>query len=285
MKKGIFCVLVCMLMILSSITPVSGTIFTKEPSQLMIQRNAQYDETEKIFNYLKGNLDTATTKQDALFLINEAIVELYEHGLLPNGMTVKRAQRLVANGFSRSVLAQPFRSNNQNNSGNTNCLVVGMTNHFIFRPFPTILDIPIIEYLVFESNFSEYFNFIAWFYAIRYSSSLKLGPFAVAGLYANQYENGNLTNIENYSASGWIWTIGMNGVKKWEGLFYGGLYTRYTKYMYNNHSYIEAWDPVGIKGFVGIQPFCFLSTLDYDSTRFYIGFAREVNFTYSPPWI
>src|SRR4030042_3302197 len=109
MKKGIICVLVCMLMILGSVVPISGTIFTKKPSQLMIQRNAQYDETERIFNYLKGNLDTATTNQDALVLINEAIVELYEHGLLPNGMTVKRAQRLVTNGFSRSELAQPFQ--------------------------------------------------------------------------------------------------------------------------------------------------------------------------------
>jgi hypothetical protein len=284
MKKVIFCVLVCMLMILGSVVPLSGTIVTKEPFQLMTQRNTQYDETEKIFNDLKLKLDKVTTKQETLVLVNEAIVELHEHGLLPKGMTLQRAQRVATGCFSKSDLSQPFQSKNENNTGNTNCLVIGMTNHFIFRPYPTIWDIPIMYYLLTNSSLKEELNVLFWFYAIRYFNPLKFGPFAFAGLHAKQYENGNLTHTENYSVSGWVWTIGMNGVKKWDGTFYGGLYTRYTKYMYNNHSYTEAWDPIGIKCFVGIQPFCFLSSMDFDSNRFYIGFAREVNFTYSPPW-
>jgi len=99
MKKGIFCVLVCMLMILSAVVPISGTIVTKDPSHLMVQRNARYDETEKIFYELKIKLDTITTKQEALVLISDAIVELNEHGLLPKGVNVRQAQRLITNSF------------------------------------------------------------------------------------------------------------------------------------------------------------------------------------------
>jgi hypothetical protein len=285
MKKGIFCVLVCMLMILGSVVPISGTIFTKEPSQLITQRNAQYDEAEKIFNDLKVKLESVTSKQEALVLVNEAIVELHEHGLLPKGMTVKRAQRIVAGCFLKSDLAQPFQSNNENNSGNTNCLVVGFANETFFRPFPTIYDIPIVYYLFFNTSFGDYFNFLIWFYVIRASQPVKLGPYAWVGGRDKLVENENVTYDSIHASSGWVWTLGVNGVQKWNGTFYGGLNTRYTKFIIDNDSYAESWDPVGIRSFVGIN---FFSIRTFWNTNklptFYIGFAREINFTYTPPW-
>jgi len=283
-KKGLFCILICMLVILTAVFPISSTTSWKQTSHPRINTNIQYSNVENIFNDLKVKLEKVTTKQKALVCINEAIVTLHEQGLLPKGMSIQRAQRLVTMGFLKNEYLHPSQESDGNDMGNTNCLVVGMTNHFIFRPFPTILDIPIIYYLLTNSSLQEELNFLLWFYAIRYFSPLKFGPFAFAGSRAIAYENGNVTKEWNFSSSGWVWTIGMNGVQKWNGTFYGGLFTRYRKYVYNNYSYTDAWDPVGIKGFVGVQPFCFLSSMDYDSNRFYIGFAREVNFTYSPPW-
>jgi len=286
MKKGIFCVLVCMLMILSSIIPVSGTIFTKEPSQLMIQRNAQYVETEKIFNELKVKLDTVTTKQEALTLFKEAIVELNEHGMLPRGMTVKRAQRLITNGFLRSELVQPFQRNYENNSGNTNCLVIGIANETYFRPYPALVrDIPFLYNLAFNSNLRNITCFLALPYVFRVLQPLKLGPYAYVGARFKVVEHGNITHERIDASSGWVWTVGSNGFKKWNGTFYGGLYTKYDKFVNNNYSYAEAWDPVGIRGFVGINFFNFISAWGGNKLpSFYIGFAREVNFTYSYPW-
>jgi len=287
MKKGIFCVLVCMLMILSSIIPVSGTIFTKEPSQLMKQRNAQYDETEKIFNDLKVKLDTVTTKQEALVLFKEVIVELNEHGLLPKGMTVKRAQRLVTGCFSKSDLAQPFQSYNKNNTGNTNCLIIGIANETYFRPYPAlIMDIPILYNLAFNSSLRNITCFLALPYVFRVSQPLKFGPYAYVGARFKLVEHGNTTEDLIHSSSGWVWTIGSNGFQKWNGTFYGGLYTKYKKIVHNNYTSGETWDPVGIRGFVGINFFSLISFFGgYELPSFYIGFAREVNFTYSPPWI
>jgi len=286
MKKGVICILVCMLMILGSVVPISGTLFTKAYSRLMIQRNAQYVETEKIFNDLKGKLDTVTTKQEALVLCKEAIVELNEHGLLPKGMTVKQAQRLIINGFLRSELEQPFQSHYENNSGNTNCLVIGIANETYFRPYPALVqDIPFLYNLAFNSSLRNITCFLALPYVFRTLQPLKLGPYAYVGARFKVVEHGNTTHERIDASSGWVWTIGSNGYKKWNGTFYGGLYTKYDKFVNNNYSYAEAWDPVGIRGFVGINFFNFISSFGGNTLpSFYIGFAREVNFTYNPPW-
>lgn len=286
MKKGIFCVLVCMLMIIITVVPISGTIFVKESSQLLIKGNVQYDETEKIFNDLKLKLDKVTTKQEALALIKEVIVELNECGLLPKGMSVRQAQRLVTTGFLKSGLLKSYQRINENNTGNYNCLVVGIANETFFRPFPALIfDIPIINYLVWESNLSDILNPLAFFYALRSLQPFKFGPYAYVGVRYKLIENGNVTYDITHTSSGWVWTLGLNGVKKWNGTYYGGLYTKYKKFVNNNYSSFEIWDPVGIRGFVGINFFNFISFGSQSKLpSFYIGFAREVNFTYSPPW-
>ena len=286
MKKGIFCILVCMLMILGSVVPISGTIFTKEPSQLMAQRTTQYGEAEKIFNDLQLKLDKVTTKQETLDLFKEVIVELNEHGLLPKGMTIKRAQRLIINGFLRSEPEQSFQSNYENNSGNINCLVIGIANETYFRPYPALVqDIPFLYNLAFNHSGFSITTILALPYLFRVLQPVKFGPYAYVGARFKVVEHGNTTHERIDASSGWVWTIGSNGYKKWNGTFYGGLYTKYKKFVYNNYSYAEAWDPVGIRGFVGINFFNFISSFGGNKLpSFYIGFAREVNFTYSPPW-
>jgi hypothetical protein len=286
MKKGIICIIICMLMITSIVLPISGNILAKESSQLMIQRNAQYDEAEKIFNDLKVKLDRVTTKQEALVLFKETIVELNEHGLLPRGMSVRQAQRLVTLCFLRYEFVQPFQSNNENNTGNTNCLVIGITNHLIFEPYPAlVMDIPFLYNLAFNHSGPSITTLLALPYLVRSFQPLKLGPYAYVGDRFKVVENGNTTYERIHASSGWVWTISSNGFKKWNGTFYGSLYTEYHKHVYNNSSYVDGWFPVGIRGFVGINFFNFISSFGgYILPSFYIGFAREVNFTYSPPW-
>ena len=277
-----------MLMIVSTIVPVSGTVFVKRASQPTVKENIQYIEVEKIFNDLKLKLDTVTTKKEALALFKEAIVELNEHGLLPKGMSVRQAQRLINNGFLRSELVQPFQSNYENNSGNNNCLVIGMTNNIFFRPYPAlIMDIPILSNLVFNSSLRNITWFLALPYLFRLLQPFKFGPYAYVGYRYKLVEQGNITEDNIYSSTGWVWTLGSNGFKKWNGTFYGGLYTKYEKFVHNNYSSFEIWDPVGMVGFIGIDFFSGTSFIinPYNGIpQFYIGFAHEVNFTYSYPW-
>jgi hypothetical protein len=287
MKKGIICVLVCMLMIISTVVPVSGTIYAKESSQPLIKGNTQYIETEKIFNDLKLKLDTVTTKQEALTLFKEAIVELNEHGLLPKGISVGLVQRLTTQRFLHSQFLSLYQNINGNNTGNSNCLVIGIANMTYFRPFPTILGIPLIYRLAFENNGSNAFLLnllLAGPYFIRTMQPIKFGPYACVGGRLKETKNGNVTLDDFRPAVGWIWTYGANGPQKWKGTFYGSLSVKYQNGSYNGTTY-EWWDPIGIKGFVGINFFNFISFASSNEfPSFYIGFAREINFTYSPPW-
>ena len=246
------------------------------------QNNSLNIETEKIFNELKSKLDTITTKQEAITFFKEIIVKLNDYGLLPKGMTVKRAQKLITWCYLKFELIQPLQNNNENNSGNTNCFVIGITNHTFFRPYPTIYDIPIIHYLTFNTSFGTIFNFLFGFYTIRAFQPFKLGSYAYFGDRYKRVENGNITYENMYASSGWVWTQGAYGVKKWNETFYGGIYTKYLKSDEDEDNYAEAWQPVGIRGFVGIN--LFNGFLSSENPTFYIGFAREVNFTYSPPW-
>jgi hypothetical protein len=285
MKKAIICIFVCMLVILSSVVTISGTIFVKESSLPVIKENIQYDHIRKIFADLQIDLDKVITKQDALVLVNKAIGELNEHGMILKGGSEKHIQRLVTRFFSKYDFMHLFQGNNDNETGNTNCLVIGFANETFFRPFPTIYDIPIVDYLMFNTSFGDYFNFLIWFYAIRAFQPINLCPYAWVGDRYRLVENGNVTFDYIDASSGWVWTLGMNGVRTWNGTFYGGLDTRYRKSVINNDSYAEAWNPVGIRGFVGINFFSFRTFfMDNYVPTFYIGFAREINFTYSPPW-
>ncbi|MBE3121500.1 MAG: hypothetical protein IMZ58_04740 [Thermoplasmata archaeon] len=288
MKKGIFCVFVCMLMIVSTIVPVSGTVFVKRASQPTVKENIQYIEVEKIFNDLKLKLDTVTTKKEALAIFKEAVVELNKYGLLPKGMSVKQAQRLITGSFLKSELLKPFQRNNENNSGNENCLVIGITNNIYFRPYPAlVMDIPILYNLVFNSSLRNITWILALPYLFRLLQPFKFGSYAYVGGRTKLVEQGNITEDNIYSSSGWVWTIGSNGFKKWNGAFYGGLYCKTTVISHDNDSVFEFWDPVGIVGFIGIDFFSGTSFIinPYNGIpQFYIGFAREVNFTYSCPW-
>jgi hypothetical protein len=249
--------------------------------------SAQQDvDVRNLLNNLESRLDKVTTKKEAIALFKEAVVELNKYGLLPKGMSVKQAQRLVTNSFLKSELLKPYQRNNENNTGNTNCLVIGIANETYFRPYPAlVMDIPFLHNLAFNHSGPSITTILAWPYLFRVSQPLKFGPYAYVGARFKVVEHGNTTHDRIDASSGWVWTIGSNGFKKWNGTFYGGLYTKYEKFVNNNYSYGEAWDPVGIRGFVGINFFNFISSFGGNKLpSIYIGFAREVNFTYSPPW-
>ena len=283
MKKGIICVLVCMLMILTTVIPISGTIFTNESSHTLMKENTQYVKTEKIVNELKVKLDKVSTKQEALTLIKEVIVQLNNNGLLPKGMTVKRAQRLVTNYFLRAELVQPSQRNNENNFGNTNCLVIGITNWTYFRPYPAlVMDIPFLYNLAFNSSLRNITCFLGLPYLFRLLQPFKFGPYVEIGGRTKLVEYENITDDISPS-SGLILTYGSNGFNKWAGAFFGSLDMSYKKFSYDNSTSLELWEPVGMVGFNGINLLSVVS-LNQNIPMVYIGFAREVNFTYSPLW-
>lgn len=276
MKKVMISVLICMLMIASTVVSVSGTVPTKDSSQY------GYSQAIKILDAAKIKLDAVRTKQEAVTVVKEIIVELNNHGLLPKGMTVGLAQRLITQDYLHSQFLTLYQNSNGNTTGNSNCLVIGIANQTFFRPFPAILDIPLIDRLAFSNN--SLLNLLGWPYAIRSMQPLKFGPYAYFGDRYKIIKNGNTTEDIIQPASGWIWTYGANGPQKWNGTFYGSLSIKYQNTSYNGTTN-ELWHPIGIRGFVGINFLGFKSLSGgLKLPSIYIGFARKVNMTYIYPW-
>ncbi|MCK4416483.1 MAG: hypothetical protein KAU84_04945 [Thermoplasmatales archaeon] len=310
MKKKIIGILVCMLLIGTAVLTASGTVLIEKTSKstnhefieltteicgipglqsFSVKITKQdYHKLETLFDTIKSRFDTTSTRNGAEEIFEEAVIELNKIGLLPMGMNICQIKQLVIGGFLNSLhmrFQDTFRLNHlSNKSGNTNCLVIGKTDYTYFRPFPAlVIDIPIfytlLEYLY--SISSPIASILLLPYAFRVMQPLKFGSQAYFGQRYKLTEQGNVTRDDSYSSSGWVWTIGSNGIQKWNDTFYGNLYCKYQKKIYEDVDVIwENWDPVGVIGFIGIK----IGILSPDIDTFYIGFARKVNYSYYPPW-
>jgi hypothetical protein len=58
----------------------------------------QYQNLEQYLVDFRGRLNQTTTREEAIPIFKEAVVELNKYGLLPKGMSVEQAQRLVTTG-------------------------------------------------------------------------------------------------------------------------------------------------------------------------------------------
>lgn len=59
----------------------------------------QYVEVEMLFDYIETKLQTAKTQEEALPIHSFALRELDRYGLLPRGMSVEHAQKLVTDSY------------------------------------------------------------------------------------------------------------------------------------------------------------------------------------------
>ena len=56
----------------------------------------QYQNFEQYLVEFRARLNETTTREEAVPIFNDAVIELNKYGLLPEGMTVTQAQRLVS---------------------------------------------------------------------------------------------------------------------------------------------------------------------------------------------
>jgi len=55
----------------------------------------QTSEVDQLFDSINSKLNNATSREESIRIYHEAIIELDRYGLLPQGMSVEKAQRLV----------------------------------------------------------------------------------------------------------------------------------------------------------------------------------------------
>jgi hypothetical protein len=234
----------------------------------------QYQNLEQYLVDFRARLNQTTTREEAVPIFKEAVVELDKYGLLPKGMSVGRAQRLVTRPYQNTKLVKYVEklSNKSEKSllqeGNKLCLIYGKSQSNTYFQGPVSRAICDVLYILAEisSNMGPYFYLLCVIPAtmsVVFSEFLRDLPYIGAIIYYGKFAGSPMTEWDYYPAEGNIWTNGLYGIKNWSGQFYGKLPSL------RLIGFLSMYYP-GVNGFTGIR-------LYFNSSDFYFGSALNVN--------
>ncbi|MCX6671911.1 MAG: hypothetical protein NTX92_08335 [Euryarchaeota archaeon] len=111
-----------------------------ENSQIIQLTKEQVQEVKTIFNELKNSLSTAASVEETQRIFNDTIIELNRYNLLPKGMSIEHAQRLVNQVStnqkritSLKILSQKFQAETAAGTiQNSFCSIAGNTSNTHF---------------------------------------------------------------------------------------------------------------------------------------------------------
>jgi len=184
----------------------------------------QYQNLEKYLMEFRARLNQTTTREEAVPLFKDAVVELDTYGLLPKLMSVERAQILVisrcfsqrSGDFYKSV----FGGNQNSENFNEYCTVSGKVTRA--RSFGAFYPIRLLL-SVLGNSFSDFWM-VRWVFSeilldLRsiYFPLYLFSEFSIGEGY--WYYQGQ--HYEYYPSIGWISSTGTNGFINFTGEFYG----------------------------------------------------------------
>ena len=252
----------------------------------------QYQDLEQYLVDFRAKLNQTTTREEAVPIFKDAVVELNKYGLLPKGMSVRVVQRLIVNRFQfLQQFVEPDDNKNHVTSDvkeNRNCLITGKTEDTYYETgmqivFIKIMEklLPIMERLIPNFYSSDLFILLGLFiemFAIVSVLLAWINPIALAyRMYLGTVTwDTEIHYIMGYNpASGWIDTRGTNGTVTYNGTMYG--YLPYRKSVGWSFGFYTTDAFEGVEGFTGIR---LLLPRFYS---FYIGSALRVAIGTEPP--
>ena len=207
----------------------------------------QYQNLEQYLVDFRARLNQTSTREEAVPIFKEAVVELNKYGLLPRGMSVERAQKLVTCEFQNEKIIRKFQRLNCANDylikSNFLCLITGSANNAWFLGI-----IPLIEFFIIECFIGILPIYFAGFGNIQFG-------------FKTTYPD---VPWHFHPSTGWVYTNGLTGIKNWNGTFVGGCGFP----LWNLPFIFLEGRCIGAKGFTGIG----ISNA-YDSFGFFIGSA------------
>ncbi len=200
---------------------------------------AQYQELAQYLADVNARLNQTTTRDEAVPIFKEAVVELHKYGLLPKGMSITRAQRLVTGSVATSRLARIQPRSTQvrlNEVDNQFCLVAGTTdNAFIFGPIKSSLFLLLMLITYVNYGIATLFDnlglrllagvfygidtVLEWLWIPTRVIPFEIGGLVTMGSYYYEWEVGP----HFYPSDGWITTQGLQGKQSINGSFFGNL--------------------------------------------------------------
>jgi hypothetical protein len=212
----------------------------------------QYQNLEQYLVEFRERLNQTSTREEAVPIFKVAVVELNKYGLLPKGMSVNRAYRLLTNQNNQRF--KLFNTLELDPDANYLCLVSGLTtetmsfgpiNNLAQRSLNNLLGFLydnesfVIRLINLFENISVWLkdsNHILFLWLIRLllmpvelfatfviiwivfggyvTSLLPFGLLSLLTFGCSTWEG--YKSMKYYPSSGWIFSIGINGVKKFE---------------------------------------------------------------------
>jgi hypothetical protein len=240
----------------------------------------QYQNLEQYLVEFEARLNKTTTREEAVPIFKEAVVELNKYRLLPKGMSVERAQRLVTGLHQNTKLVKYVEklSNKSEKSslqeGNELCSIYGEAqgNTYFQGPVSKAIYNVLNKLLSISFTYSLFDIFtvlifipllIHVYMTLTLSENLRDLPYIGAIIYYGKSEWYFMQKPHYYPADGNIWTNGLLGIKNWSGQFYGRLPSPRLEGLFSQFY-------PGVNGFTGLR-------LYLNQTDFYFGFALNVN--------
>jgi len=231
----------------------------------------QYQNLEQYLVEFRARLNQTTTKEEAIPIFKEAVVELDKYGLLPKGISVELAQRLVTIGYKNqysSHLLKKMHNRNplsQNGIDNQLCMVAGNTDDcFFLGPISAVGFLVFIIIYGIISNIMEEnvsLNLLDFFFSTHFIP-FEIGGFGTFGSVFFDYYTPIYT-----SSDGWIHALGLRGVQSINGSFYGTI----TRTIFGDY--------VGLTGFIGLV----VGPKPIPSSKFFFGSAYNIGVSRNPP--
>jgi hypothetical protein len=235
----------------------------------------QYQNLEQYLVDFRARLNQTTTREEAVPIFKDAVVELNKFGLLPNGMSVEQAQNFIThNSKSTNALKKIPSVLSSSGFSNSFCMIAGRATNCFLAGFITS-SLQLIISSLYDTTNSEILETILymisflffWFLLFRNKwepFNEILSFFSIMSLLTfggtDSYQGTNPTE-------GWIYTAGLQGIKNFSGSFFGKIHYPVTSMFGTLYT--------GAFGFTGIK-----IQLSYRSW-FYLGFALKVNISHS----
>ncbi len=237
----------------------------------------QYQNLEQYMVEFRERLNQTSTMDAAGTIFKDAVVELDTYGLLPKGMSVGQAQRLVTERYQNVLAISRYTTRLSDhqifNNSNLFCLIAGETKetrlHGYFETGCSILSYFLFALWIFAHFIVDdpvfLINIIYGLEAIRnlyhmINSIRIIGTGNIA--FGNLHDTGgSIPPFYRYDpAVGWITTQGLFGKKSWNGSFYGRILPLATFDSYATIYYIGAMGFLGIKLKQGEEGLFFLGS-------------------------
>ena len=237
----------------------------------------QYQNLEQYLVEFRAKLNQTSTREEVVPLFKEILVELDKYGLLPKGMSVEQAHRLVIERYQNILAMSRYQTKLSDyqisNNSNFFCLITGETKetrlHGYFETGCSALSYFLFTLYIFAHIIIDdpivLMNIIFRLETIRnlyhtINSIRIIGTGNIA--FGNSHDiGGHIPPFYQYEpAVGWITTQGLLGKKSWNGSFYGRLLQLLTFDSYETIYYIGALGFLGIKLKQGDQGLFFLGS-------------------------